>query len=69
MSFTRCSWLRTDKELVQKLHKMRDRQTVLIDVLLRVGINGLHDETKPGKRIQLENSTPLSWFTKKYGFG
>ncbi|MFN5007275.1 MAG: AAA family ATPase [Ignavibacteria bacterium] len=62
MSFTRFSWLRTHKELVQKLSKMRDRQTELIDVLLRVGINGLHDETKPGKRKQLDVMDPFTFF-------
>jgi len=66
MSFTRFSWLRTHKELVQKLHKMRDRQTELIDVLLRVGINGLHDETKPGKRKQLDVMDPFTFFCYIY---
>ena len=66
MSFTRFSWLRTHKELVQKLSKMRDRQTELIDVLLRVGINGLHDETKPGKRKQLDVMDPFTFFCYIY---
>jgi 5-methylcytosine-specific restriction enzyme B len=66
MSFTRFSWLRTHKELVQKLHRMRDRQTELIDVLLRVGINGLHDETKPGKRKQLDVMDPFTFFCYIY---
>lgn len=66
MSFTRFSWLRTQKELVQKLSKMRDRQTELIDVLLRVGINGLHDETKPGKRKQLDVMDPYTFFCYIY---
>ncbi|MBM3455819.1 MAG: hypothetical protein FJX80_11825, partial [Bacteroidetes bacterium] len=66
MSFTRFSWLRTHKELVQKLRMMRDRQTELIDVLLRVGINGLHDETKPGKRKQLDVMDPFTFFCYIY---
>jgi len=66
MSFTRFSWLRTHKELVQKLRKMRDRQTELIDVLLSVGINGLHDETKPGKRKQLDVMDPFTFFCYIY---
>jgi len=66
MSFTRFSWLRTHKELVLKLSKMRDRQTELIDVLLRVGINGLHDETKPGKRKQLDVMDPFTFFCYIY---
>lgn len=66
MSFTRFSWLRTHRELVEKLSKMRDRQTVLIDVLLRVGINGLHDETRPGKRKQLDVIDPFTFFCYIY---
>jgi 5-methylcytosine-specific restriction protein B len=45
---------------------MRDRQTELIDVLLRVGINGLHDETKPGKRKQLDVMDPFTFFCYIY---
>lgn len=63
------TWVKTHKELVEIISKKRNQQEKLIDVLRKVGIAGLHDEDKKGKRFDLKEIDPFSFFCFIYKYG
>ena len=63
------TWVQTHKEIAQYLAGMEDRQEELVQLLKKHGVKGLHDEKEEGKRIDLEDMDPFSFFCfiHKYG--
>ena len=44
------TWVKTHHEIVEYLRTQRNNQPHLVEILRKVGINGLHDENKSGER-------------------
>ena len=62
MEKNKFTWVKTHKELLAFISKNRNNQEKLIDVLRQAGITGLHDEDKKGKRFDLKEIDPFSFF-------
>jgi len=69
MTTEKFTWVKTHKELVEIISKKRNQQEKLIDVLRKVGIAGLHDEDKKGRRFDLKEIDPFSFFCFIYKYG
>ena len=69
MTTEKFTWVKTHKELVEIISKKRNQQEKLIDGLRKVGIAGLHDEDKKGKRFDLKEIDPFSFFCFIYKYG
>jgi len=62
MASKKYTWVETHKSIVQYLLKNENNQHVLIDLLKSVGITGFDDQSKPGKRIDLNEIDPFTFF-------
>ncbi len=69
MTKEKFTWVPTHKELVKIISKSRNQQPMLIDLLKKAGVVGLHDEAKAGKRIDLQEIDPFSFFCFIYKYG
>ncbi|MDZ7808364.1 MAG: hypothetical protein U5K71_14820 [Gracilimonas sp.] len=56
------TWVQTHKELVEYLKIKQDSQEELIELLRNVGVTGLHDEYEEGKRVDLQEMGPFTFF-------
>ena len=65
------TWVKTHKELVEKLKGYKDRQTELIDLLEESGVEDytLIDEDKDGQRVRLSEIDPYTFFCFIYKYG
>ncbi len=63
------TWVKTHKEIVDYLRTQRNNQPHLIEILNKVGIVGLHDQNKRGKRIDLNEIDPFTFFCFIYKYG
>jgi Cdc6-like AAA superfamily ATPase len=69
MAIEKFTWVKTHKQLVEMILNKRNHQGYLIDLLRNAGIVGLHDEAKAGKRIDLQELDPFSFFCFIYKYG
>ncbi|MFN5379178.1 MAG: EVE domain-containing protein, partial [Ignavibacteria bacterium] len=69
MSTSGFTWIALHKWLVDFIKVRRNRQQELIDLLSELGIRGLHDEYKQGKRVPLREIDPFSFFCYLYKHG
>lgn len=69
MSTSGFTWRALHAWLVDYIKVRRNRQQELIDLLTELGIRGLHDEYKQGKRVQLREIDPFSFFCFIYKHG
>ena len=69
MTTEKFTWVKTHKELVEIISKKRSQQEKLIEALRKVGIAGLHDEDKKGKRFDLKEIDPFTFFCFIYKYG
>jgi 5-methylcytosine-specific restriction protein B len=63
------TWVQTHKEIVHIIRKYRNNQGFLIDILRDMGINGLIDEERKGKRTNLKEIDPFTFFCYIYKYG
>ena len=63
------TWVKTHQEIVEYLRTQRNNQPHLVEILRKAGVNGLHDENKRGKRIDLTEIDPLTFFCFIYKYG
>ena len=63
------TWVKTHHEIVEYLRTQRNNQPHLVEILRKVGINGLHDENKIGERIDLKVIDPFTFFCFIYKYG
>ena len=63
------SWVQTHKELTEYFARNKEKQLDLVRVLKKVGITGLHDENEEGKRFELKEIDPFTFFCYIYKYG
>ncbi|MDD3579172.1 MAG: hypothetical protein PHS23_09295, partial [Candidatus Cloacimonetes bacterium] len=66
---SRFTWVQTQKELVQHLLTMKDRQTELVDELVKAGVDGLESKDANGRMKKLGAVDPFTYFFSIYKYG
>ncbi|HMQ69661.1 MAG TPA: hypothetical protein PKA90_13710 [Ignavibacteria bacterium] len=69
MSETKFTWIQTHKDINNYLSTRENNQKELIDLLKSVGIIGFNDKDLDGKKIDLEEIDPFSFYGYIYKYG
>ena len=63
------TWVQAQKELVQHLLTMKDRQAELVDDLVKAGVDGLESKDANGRMKKLGAIDPFTYFFSIYKYG